>query len=216
MEINAQREDYITTIFKLCNEENKKVSNKKISDALGISPSSVTEMLKKFKTEGLIKDTKNIELTEVGENIAKSVLSKHRLWEKFFMEVLHYNWANLHENANLFQSVTNKELLERLNEFLGFPEYCPHGSIIYINNEENTNQLVKLSEAKLGIHYVIRRIKDDRKLLNYLDKLNIEISKKIIVNEFDDFDGTVMAIVEGHDVRISPKASEYIYLKEIH
>lgn len=215
MQVNQQREDYLTEIFKLQNA-NKKITNKSISEALNISPASVSEMLKKLKADNLIEDTKNIKLTSLGEEITKNILSKHRLWETFFMKVLDYNWADLHDNANKFQSVTNDEMLNRLNEFLGYPEYCPHGSTIYINNEETNDDLINMSEAKIKTIYIVRRIKDDRALLIYLEKLGIKIGQKITILEFEQFDDSALIELNEKKIRISSKACKQIYLKEGH
>lgn len=215
MQVNQQREVYLTIIFKL-QESNKKITNKLISESLNISPASVTEMLKKLKADKLIEDTKNIKLTKLGEEITKNILSKHRLWETFFMKVLDYNWADVHENANKFQSVTNDEMLNRLNEFLGYPEYCPHGSIIYINNEEIDEDLINLSEAKVNTNYIVRRIRDERSLLMYLEKLGIKMGQKIKILEFEQFDDSAIVDIGGKKVSISSKACKFIYLKEVH
>lgn len=215
MQVNQQREDYLTEIFKLQNA-NKKITNKSISEALSISPASVSEMLKKLKADNLIEDTKNIKLTSLGEEITKNILSKHRLWETFFMKVLDYNWADLHENANKFQSVTNDEMLNRLNEFLGYPEYCPHGSTIYINNEETNDDLINMSEAKINTNYIVRRIRDERSLLMYLEKIGLKIGEKIKIIEFEDFDDSAIVDIEGEKISVSAKACKLIYLKEVH
>lgn len=213
MEVNSQREDYLTTIFKL-NRTGGGATNKSISEWLDVSPASVTEMIKKLKNDGLVKDIKKIELSESGEKIAKDILSKHRLWETFLQKVLDYDWKDVHEHAKKFQSVTSDELFNRLNNFLGFPDYCPHGSIIYVNSEESNHDLIRLSNATPNTEYRIRRIRDNRDLLNYAEKIGLDIGDKIFVEGFDPFDDTVIVNVNGKNLRISPKASVDIYLKK--
>src|SRR5574344_1919093 len=90
MKVLPERNEYLTTIFKL-KESNKKVTNKALSQALDIAPSSVTEMVKKLKKDGLLKDQKTIDLSQDGEDYAKDIVSKHRLWEYFLTENLKYN-----------------------------------------------------------------------------------------------------------------------------
>lgn len=214
MENNPFREEYLTSIFRL-SQINKKITNKQLSEKLGVAPSSVTEMLRKLKAEGLVSTEKEISLTQTGEKIAKDILSKHRLWEYFLLEVLKYNWKDVHEHAQKFQSVTNSDLLDKLNEFLGYPDYCPHGSVIYINNEETIDELVKLSEAQVGDKYIIRRISDKRDLLDYAEEMNLSIGSKITILEFDKFDDTVVVKIGENKVRISPKASVDIYIKKL-
>ncbi|WP_261313124.1 metal-dependent transcriptional regulator [Helcococcus kunzii] len=210
----SKREEYLISIFKIC-ETGRDVSNKDLSEWLDLAPATVSEMVKKLKTEGLLKNEKKISLSDEGIKIVKKVLSKHRLWEYFFTEVLDYNWKDVHSNAELFQSVTSDELFNKLNEHLGFPEYCPHGSIIYLNNEEKNSDLVKLSEAEIENKYIIRRIRDNRSLLKYIENIELKIGDRIVIKGYDDFDDSAIISKDGKEIRVSNKATSNIYLKEI-
>ncbi|QZO76777.1 metal-dependent transcriptional regulator [Helcococcus kunzii] len=214
MELMSKREEYLISIFKIC-ETGRDVSNKDLSEWLDLAPATVSEMVKKLKTEGLLKNEKKISLSDEGIKIVKKVLSKHRLWEYFFTEVLDYNWKDVHSNAELFQSVTSDELFNKLNEHLGFPEYCPHGSIIYLNNEEKNSDLVKLSEAEIENKYIIRRIRDNRSLLKYIENIELKIGDRIVIKGYDDFDDSAIISKDGKEIRVSNKATSNIYLKEI-
>lgn len=214
MPINNQREEYLVNIFRL-RRDNEKVSNKMLSEKLEISPPSVTEMLKKLKNDGYIENTRDISLTEKGNKKAKEVLSKHRLWEYFLTETLQYNWKDVHEHAQKFQSITSDDLFDKLNEFLGYPEYCPHGATIYINSEETNSELIRMSTANTGYDYIVRRITDDRSLLDYCEEAGIKIGNKLQLVEFDKFDNAALIKIGGNEKKISPKATAEIYLKEI-
>lgn len=214
MSINNQREEYLINIFRL-KRDHKKVTNKLLSERLELSPPSVTEMIKKLKLDGYLKDKRDIDLTVQGEKIAKDVLSKHRLWEYFLTETLKYNWKDVHDHAKKFQSITSDDLFQKLNEFLGYPDYCPHGSIIYINNEEANSDLIKLSDAKIGKNYVIRRIKDAQDLLEYCEEIDLRIGQKIQLKEFEKFDNAAIINVDNITKIVSSKAIGDIYLKEI-
>ncbi len=113
-EVNSQKEDYLITIFKLMGE-GEKVTNKSISEQLDLAPSSVTEMLKKLKDQGLVKNSKENILTDSGIALTKKILSKHRLWEYFLEKELEFSWKDVHPIANNLQSVTDDELLDKLN-----------------------------------------------------------------------------------------------------
>ena len=97
------REDYLKTIFRLY-ESGEKVTNKKISIHLNVAPPSVSEMLKKLQSEDFITFKGNeIILTKTGMQESKRILSCHRLWETFLLEKLHYNWQDVHEQADLLE-----------------------------------------------------------------------------------------------------------------
>lgn len=212
--LNPQKDEYLITIFKLMGES-EKVTNKSISTHLDLAPSSVTEMLKKLKKEGLVSDDKDNILTDKGIKYTKKLLSKHRLWEYFLEKELNFSWKEVHPIASDLQSVTNESLLEKLNAYLGYPDYCPHGSIIFINNEETPKDLLKMSEAIPGKSYIIRRIRDDKDLLTYCESMGINIADKIQFIDFDNFDKTAIIRIESIEKRISPKACGDIYLKEV-
>lgn len=212
--LNPQKDEYLMTIFKLMGES-EKVTNKSISTHLDLAPSSVTEMLKKLKKEGLVCDDKDNILTDKGIKYTKKLLSKHRLWEYFLEKELNFSWKEVHPIASDLQSVTNESLLEKLNAYLGYPDYCPHGSIIFINNEETPKDLFKMSEAIPGKSYIIRRIRDDKDLLTYCESMGINIADKIQFVDFDNFDKTAIIRIDSIEKRISPKACGDIYLKEV-
>ncbi|MGY3776092.1 metal-dependent transcriptional regulator [Helcococcus sueciensis] len=212
---NPQREEYLISIFKLMQTEDK-ITNKMLSENLDLAPSSVTEMLKKLKEEGFVEKGKSNRLTPEGEDITKKILSKHRLWEYFLEKTLEFDWKEVHEHAQKFQSVTNDDMLEKLNKFLGYPEYCPHGSTIYINNEETNDDLINMSEAKINTNYIVRRIRDERTLLKYLEKIGLKIGEKIKIIEFEQFDDSAIVDIEGEKISVSSKAYKLIYLKEVH
>ena len=211
MKVIPERNEYLTTIFKL-KESNKKVTNKALSQALDISPSSVTEMVKKLKNDGLLKDQKTIDLSQDGEDYAKDIVSKHRLWEYFLTENLKYNWEDVHEQAQLLQNVTSDKMFEDLNKFLGEPETCPHGGIIY-SNLKKSNDKISLDEAKVGLEYTIQSIFDDKSLLTYINKIGLKIGDKLKVIEFNEIDDSVDILINNKDnINLSHRVSKDIFL----
>lgn len=131
--MNSNRQDYILTIYRLSGEEGF-ATNKSISDYFQISKASVSEMIKKLVAEGLVEMEKNkISLTKSGKKEAESLLSTHRIWEYFLTEVLGMPKEVVHEQADLLEHATSRELKEALNKYLGYPMRCPHGQEIFIN-----------------------------------------------------------------------------------
>lgn len=133
--MTPNREDYIQSIFKQM-ENRGYATNKEISIYLNISKSSVSEMVQKLREEGFVQmEGRKIRLTEKGEKKAKKTVSKHRLWEKFLQEELSFPSEKVHLQADLLEHATTEQLMEALNEYLGYPQKCPHGRTIYINEE---------------------------------------------------------------------------------
>lgn len=158
--MSPNREDYLKMLFKLEQEEGFGC-NKDISKGLGVSPASVTEMIRKLKDGGLVRSQgQKLYLTEEGTTLAKDLISRHRLWETFLMDKLGYLPSEVHEAAEILEHVTDETLISRLNEFLGRPEYCPHGGAIYRNGGELPKEMIKLTGLLPGEEGRIVRIFD--------------------------------------------------------
>lgn len=131
--MTQNREDYIKAIFKIAERE-REVSNQKIADSLGVSRASASEMVRKLIQEGFVlAEGRQLSLSAEGQRIAKRILSRHRLWESFLMTMLEYEEAEVHEQAELLEHISDEKLMERLNAYLQYPKTCPHGGVIYEN-----------------------------------------------------------------------------------
>ncbi len=214
--MTPSREDYIKFIYGQ-NQKKIKVTNKKIAEELKISPPSVTEMLNKLvEANQIIKDgTLGYTLTQEGTRIAQTLIRKHRLWEVFLVNYLGYDWEDVHADAEVLEHATSDYLSERLNEFLQYPEYCPHGSIIFGNTEETKETIFKLSEINLHESVVIAEVVDDRVFLEYLSHKNISVGDVITLVAISNYDATRTLKVDDRLVEISNQAAEEIFIRKM-
>ena len=204
--IDTGRDDYISAIYELI-EKKEIATNKKISEILGVKAASVSEMLKKLAEEGEVyTENKSILLTETGKMRARTLLTKHRLWELFLVEYLGYSWKNVHEDAKALEYVTSNGLKDRLNEFLNKPKHCPHGNEIY-ENHPDVDKLKKLSELSKGAKCRLHKVEDDRDLLEYLVEKKINLGDEFIIKDIDNFDDSVLVSSESEDKHIAGKAA---------
>lgn len=204
--IDTSRDDYTLAIFELIEKE-ESVTNKKLADVLGVKAASVSEMIKKLVEEGEVYvENKNVFLTEEGRKRARTLLTKHRLWELFLVEYLGYNWQNVHEDAKALEYVTSNGLKDRLNEFLNRPMHCPHGNEIYENHPQ-TDSLKKLSELSKGMKCRLHKVDDDRGLLHYLEDKKIALGDELTVKDIDGFDDSILVNLKGEDKHIAGKAA---------
>lgn len=204
--IDTGRDDYISAIYELI-EKKEVATNKKIAEILGVKAASVSEMLKKLVEEGEVyTENKSILLTETGKIRARTLLTKHRLWELFLVEYLGYSWQNVHEDAKALEYVTSNVLKDRLNEFLKKPMHCPHGNEIY-ENHPDTDKLKKLSEVSKGISCRLHKVEDDRDLIEYLEEKKIALGDEFVVKDIDDFDDSILVISANEDKHIAGKAA---------
>ena len=204
--IDTGRDDYILAIYELI-EKKETTTNKKIAEILGVKAASVSEMLKKLVDEGEVyTENKSILLTESGKIRARTLLTKHRLWELFLVEYLGYSWQDVHEDAKALEYVTSNGLKDRLNEFLKKPMHCPHGNEIY-ENHPDTDKLKKLSEVSRGISCRLHKVEDDRDLIEYLEEKKIALGDEFVVKDIDDFDDSILVSSATEDKHIAGKAA---------
>lgn len=214
--MTPNKEDYLKAIYNFGGME-KPVNNKQIAKALEIAPASVTEMLGKLKREGLIhyEPYKGSRLTAEGMEAAIVLVRGHRLWEVFLMRHLGYSWSEAHEDAELLEHITPSRLTERLDKFLNYPEYCPHGSIIpQSDGKIRHTQLRTLSQLPVGTVSYIRRVTEEKELLDYLQAAGITIGSSVRIAEAAPYEGPLTLELEGKHVQISYKAACQIYVDE--
>jgi DtxR family Mn-dependent transcriptional regulator len=215
--MTPNKEDYLKSIYKLGGME-ELVSNKQIAEALQIAPASVTEMLGKLKREGLIhyEPYKGSRLTTEGMRAAISLVRGHRLWEVFLMRHLGYSWSEAHEDAELLEHITPSRLTARLDKFLNYPAYCPHGSAIpNPDGQIDSTPLQTLNLLPVGAASHIRRVTEEKELLDYLQENGISIGNSIRITEAAAYEGPLTLDLEGKQIQISYKAACQIYVDEI-
>lgn len=81
---------------------------------------------------GLLRSNgQDVEFTAEGETRARSVIRRHRLAERMFVDVLSIrDAAAVESNACTFEHILSPEVTDRICTFLGHPRTCPHGSPI--------------------------------------------------------------------------------------
>jgi DtxR family Mn-dependent transcriptional regulator len=138
--------------------------------------------------------TKGAKLTSAGKVIAISVIRRHRLWEVFLAEKLAYEWDQVHEIAEQLEHIRSPDLADRLDKFLGFPKYDPHGDPIPSANGEMVSvSRLMLEEAAVGKTYKVIGVKDSNpEFLQYLKRLDIGIGTTITIKEKITFDNSMM------------------------
>ena len=214
--MSPNKEDYIKAIFSL-SKENEIVSNKDIANKLSISAASVTDMISRLVKEDMVTHYpyKGVKLTETGIRTSNQLIRKHRLLEVFLYEKLGFKWNEVHEEADRLEHASSDKFIERLDEFLDYPIYDPHGGII--PNEDGTvnaplNTLLNLSDLKIGDHFLVREVSDDEDLLNYLHEKNFSLNKNYELKRIDSYDGTITISDDetGATLTISGKALSQI------
>lgn len=193
----------------------EKVTPTAIARMLENNPASVIDMLKKLTEKKLISydKTKGAKLTAIGVKLAMEIVRRHRLWEVFLLDKLDYKWDEVHNIAEQLEHVGDNELADRLDKYLGHPDYDPHGDPIpKADGKIAAVFKTTLVEAKLEEKYKVVAVKDDSaEFLSYLQKLGIGIGTKLKVIEKIPFDGSLVVQIGKHsNTTISQKFAENV------
>ncbi len=206
-------ENYLKGIFRISQKKDIKITPTAIADELNVNAASVVDMIKKLTEKKLITydKVKGAKLTDKGSNSALTIIRNHRLWEVFLIEKLGYSWDVVHDIAEQLEHIKHSELADRLDKFLGNPDYDPHGDPIPKSNGEMPNAVTTLlSEIEVGKTCRVAAVKDTSSMfLQYLLQLPVSIGTKIKVLDKIAFDGS-MSIQIGKDIRtmVSRKFAE--------
>ena len=215
--MTISEENYIKVIYHLSLVSPKGVNTNAIAGMLDTKASSVTDMLKKLSEKELVYYQKyqGVTLTEKGFHSAKMIVRKHRLWEVFLVEKLNFAWDEVHEIAEELEHIKSESLIDKLDSFLGFPDFDPHGDPI-----PNANGVIKkvnkllLSEAVINNNYVCIGVKDSSSdFLQYLDKQNIALGSTIKIKAKEPFDDTLTIEINSKEIMVSNKIASNLYIK---
>lgn len=215
--MTISEENYIKVIYHLSLVSPKGVNTNAIAGMLDTKASSVTDMLKKLSEKELVAYQKyqGVSLTEKGFYSAKMIVRKHRLWEVFLVDKLNFSWDEVHEIAEELEHIKSENLINKLDEFLDFPSFDPHGDPIPNADGEikKINKLL-LSEASLNKEYQCVGVKDSSsEFLQYLDKQKIALGSKIFVIERETFDDTLHVEIDSRKMTLSNKIANNLYVK---
>ncbi|MBL1212352.1 MAG: metal-dependent transcriptional regulator [Ignavibacteriae bacterium] len=212
------KENYLKTLYTKDKIENVVVTTSQIAESLNVSNAATSEMAKKLSNQGLVnyKKYKGIELTNRGEKIALNVLRRHRLWELFLMEVLNLTWDEVHDEAELLEHQTSENLIDKIDEYLNFPEFDPHGSPIP-NKKGKLPLMPKLKpllSGEEGATYKVARVSDkNSELIKYFTKIGLTLNKKIKIIEKLTFDNSIVIELNNSSISLSEKTAQSVFLK---
>jgi DtxR family Mn-dependent transcriptional regulator len=188
-------EDYAKAIYALQHRCEGGVSTTALAERLGVTPASVSSMVKKLAERGLVEHVRyqGVRLTPSGERLALEVLRHHRLLELYLVEHLGVPRDRVHDEAEALEHVLSEDLEARIAEKLNNPTHDPHGDPIpSVELAINEGSTVSLAEMQSGDRGRFVRVSDaDPEMLRYLDELGIRLGQRVRVIERQPFEGPV-------------------------
>jgi DtxR family Mn-dependent transcriptional regulator len=208
--LSFTEENYLKALYKITVESGYGASGtNELADALDVKPASANDMLKKLKAKKLVDYEKygKISLTASGRRNAIAVLRNHRLWETFLYEKLGFSWDEVHEVAEQLEHTHSTKLIDRLDEFLGHPEYDPHGDPIPSKSGKfKVQSTTTLLNVAVGETRKVVAVKDNSSsFLQYVAKVGLAINSVVTVAEKQEYDAITVLLVKGKRYSVGQK-----------
>jgi DtxR family Mn-dependent transcriptional regulator len=211
--LSASIEDYIKVIYTL-ESEHAKATTKEIADRLGVKMASVTGMVKHLAEEGYVRHTlyRGVHLTPKGCAVALRMIRRHRLIELFLCQTLGLSWDEVHADAERLEHVVSENLVERIYEVLGRPEFDPHGSPIPAGDGTIApTRGIRLDEMGQGARGEVVEVSDrDPEFLRYLTELGLRIGSGIEIRDRAPFNGPITLALDDRTIAIGHEAGSRI------
>jgi DtxR family Mn-dependent transcriptional regulator len=219
MSFSVTEENYIKAIYHLQQEEGT-VSTNDLAAVLQTKPASVTDMLKKLKAKKLLsyEKYKGVRLSAEGKKLALAIVRKHRLWEYFLVDKLQFGWDEVHEVAEELEHISSKKLVEKLDAFLGYPKFDPHGDPIPDSHGKITiQQQINLIDLALNKMAEVSGVgSQSTELLELLKHKNIGIGTRLEIKRKFGFDHSIEIKLKGQQpFTISQQLAQALFVKQV-
>ena len=138
-----------------------RVSTGRIAQSLGLAPGTVTAMLQALAEAGRVDYAPygGVRLTADGRRQALHVLRRHRLIELFLVEVLGFDWSEVHDEAERLEHAVSDRLVDRIPDAQG---------------ELRGGELSPLDGVAIGGRFRVARVADqDAAFLRSIENLGL-------------------------------------------
>jgi DtxR family Mn-dependent transcriptional regulator len=211
-------ENYVKVIYQQClRQQARSAATGQIAEALGVSPGTVTSMLKTLGETNLATYTpyEGVSLTAAGNALALRVLRRHRLIELFLVQTLGLSWDQVHEEAEHMEHAVSELLVDRIDEYLGYPAADPHGDPIpkadgTIDHPSDHS----LAECQAGDQFRLSRVLDQSpEFLRFLSGSGLPLGAEGKVLSNEPAAGVVTIEVAGAKTTLGRAAAEKLLVR---
>lgn len=228
--LSATVEEYLETIYNM-SMEGEMVIGARLAERFQVSAPTVTEMLKRLVRDGYIEmnNKRHVTLTEAGNKAAEAVLRRHRLTERFLVDMLGMQWHQVHEEACRLEHFISGAVEERVITSLHNPTTCPHGNPIpgqvpSARDYLKDNNAVRFSALEPGeqarILCISEVVEDEEALILYLHEKGLTPGKQLTMLDPATTDSAghteqVKLQVEEREVYISNGVAAKIWVQHV-
>lgn len=218
MKISENAEDYLACIYDL-SREGVPVKTSEISGRLKLSPASVTEMTQRLASEGYLnyERYKGVTLTPAGNRVAERIKRRHRLLERFLVDVLGRTSEDSHEEAMRLEHNFSDESVEMLSRIMNNPTVCPDGDPIPapqvpMEDEVPSFPIIELEEGEEGM--ISHLICDEPAKIRRLIGMGFVPGRKVVVEEHIPMGGPLLIRLDEMRVAIGRDYASLIQVEK--
>ncbi len=196
-------QEYLAETYRIAcyQSDSPFVATSALADELRVSAPAVTRMVQRLKLAGFLEHEpyRGIRLTAAGEREALANIRRHRLVERFLVDVMGFGWHEVHDDADDLGLAVSDILVDKMDEMSGYPKRCPHGEPIP-TADGVMPQIVDypLSDVHVNREYVISRVHThDANKLKYFSELRLEPGRNFRLITRAPFKGPLRLEVDG-------------------
>jgi DtxR family transcriptional regulator, Mn-dependent transcriptional regulator len=211
------QQDYLKALYQLHGDQ-RPVPTRELAQRLGISSPSVSEMVTRLTSQGLVEHDRyrGQQLTREGRKVALELVRHHRLLEMFLVQVLGYSWDEVHDEAERLEHVISERMEQRIFELLGRPELDPHGHAIpTLGGKVRPLSDRPLSECQVGEKVVVQGVSDeDPSRLRELERRGLVPGARIEVVAASKFESPITVRINGRRASVPLGLARAVFVEE--
>lgn len=215
--LSQPKEDYLGAIYR-AQVKDGKASTGEVARRLGVSAASTTYMFKKLADEGLLdyKGYAGASLTEEGERAASGVIRRHRILERFLVDVLQFRWDEVDVIADKMEHTLPEEVIDRMEAFLSDPLTCPHGYPIPQKQGGSIEAAGRpLSGLGEGETAVVRYVAEsDPELLRHLASCRLTPGSRVKMVHRSPVDELFTVQIDGEQITIGQRVARAVAVEQ--
>lgn len=212
--LSESTQNYLKVIWSLGEWTDEPATTTQIAGRLGVSPATVSSGVRRLAEQGLVSHQRygSITLTPSGRELAVGIVRRHRLIETFLVQVLHYRWDQVHDDAEHMEHAVSDLMIARLDELLGHPDRDPHGDPIpRADGGISRPSTILLHDAPGDSKVVLEQISDeDPTLLQELADRGCGIGTVLEVAPREPFTTSTTLSFDGEDLVLGPERAALI------
>ncbi len=198
-------EEYLETLFWL-HEVGLPKTGANLARAMQLSAPTVHEMIRRLEGDGYITRAKDkmISFTESGEEHARSIVSRHRLVERYLTDIVGVPWDDVHEEAESLEHNMSPRFEAYIRGAVGDATTCPHGHPIETGKRIEG---VPLADVQAGAKVTVLRFENEAEdLLHVLKASGLEPGLEGTLLTSDE-EVVVLTTTDGTDIEVTPSVA---------